>query len=213
MARPVTDITWQKFWRLTALHFDKDKHTNRWWKCDCGNTVVISKSNVVRFSWRRVTKSCWCLLKECNNSFWDKIRTHWMTWTHFFRKYDWIIGRCNRPTHNKFYLRWWKWIKCLRNSFSEFMNDMYDSYIEHVNKFGQKNTYMDRIDSNWHYCKENCRWVTISEQNNNLSTNIMITHKWKTQSPSSWSIELWIPHQTIRWRFRRWVSIENISNN
>lgn len=44
---------------------------------------------------------------------------------------------------------------------------MYDSFLEHWQEygFGRKYTTIDRIDNDWHYCKENCRWITAKENN------------------------------------------------
>lgn len=49
-------------------------------------------------------------------------------------------------------------------NFETFLQDMYEEYINHVSIFGEKNTTLDRINTNKNYCKENCRWATSSIQ-------------------------------------------------
>jgi hypothetical protein len=59
-----------------------------------------------------------------------------------------------------------RWIE----SFENFKDDMYTSYLEHVKEFGEKNTSLDRINSKQGYSKENCKWSTRREQSQNTRT-------------------------------------------
>ena len=49
---------------------------------------------------------------------------------------------------------------------------------------------IDRIDSNKGYSPENCRWVTMKEQNNHTGHNRLCTYKDKTQTLKQWCEEL-----------------------
>ena len=135
---------------------------------------------------------------------------HWMTWTRFNNIFRWIKARCNIKSHPSYKNYWWAWIKCLWNSFDEFKNDMYESYLEHVEKFWEKNTTIDRIDYNWNYCKENCRRATMKEQWNNTSTNVHIRYKWKEyKSIMLLCEELWLKYNAIYKRiFLEWQNAE-----
>jgi len=59
---------------------------------------------------------------------------------------------------------------------------------------------LDRIDGSKGYYKENCRWATYEEQNNNRSFNRYIEFKGKRQTLTEWSRELDIPINTISMR-------------
>ena len=62
----ITDLTGQKFGRLTIIEFDGVKNGNSQWRCqcDCGNNIKIVDGQNLK---RGQTKSCGCLLKEREN--------------------------------------------------------------------------------------------------------------------------------------------------
>ena len=83
--------------------------------------------------------------------------THWMTNTRIYHIYRWIVSRCNTPSMTWYERYWWRWIKCLWKTFEEFYKDMWESYYKHVEEYWEKNTTIDRIDVDWHYCQNNNR--------------------------------------------------------
>lgn len=104
---------------------------------------------------------------------------HWMYWTKFYTTFVNMKQRCENPNHKNYKDYGGRWIRVEWGSFMEFYNDMYQSYVEHIGRFWKGETTIDRIDSRWNYCKENCKWSTHLEQSNNLSSNRSVTYKWK----------------------------------
>ena len=51
--------------------------------------------------------------------------------------------------------------------FIVFYNELFESYKNHVDEFGEKDTSLDRINPNGNYEKGNVRWATCKEQANN----------------------------------------------
>jgi len=49
--------------------------------------------------------------------------------------------------------------------------DKFENFLEDMNHPSSKDLSLDRIDNNKGYYKENCRWATIIEQNNNSRHN------------------------------------------
>ncbi len=92
--------------------------------------------------------------------------------------------------------------------FESFRVDMYNDWVAHVKSFGEKQTQIDRIDSNGNYCKENCRWVTCSQQQRNRSTNKLITFNGKTRTAVEWGEITGITGHEVRKRIYRGWSIE-----
>lgn len=99
----------------------------------------------------------------------------WKFWT----TYRNMRKRCEDPTSAHYKDYWWRWIKCLRKSYEDFKTDMYPSYLEHVEKYWEKDTTIERVDVNWDYCKENCTRATRLEQKRNTRRNHRRHWKWE----------------------------------
>lgn len=59
-------------------------------------------------------------------------------------------------------------------NYINFESDMYESYLKHVENYGEKETTLDRINVNDNYCLENCRWATNKEQARNRRNTIYV---------------------------------------
>lgn len=133
-----------------------------------------------------------------------------MEWTVPYKKFMSAKARCNNVNNDSYYRYWWRWIKVERKNFSEFRNDMWEAYLEHCKKYWEKDTTLDRIDVNWNYCKENCRWATWKEQYNNMSTNRKVEYKGVKYNSLSMLCEcLWLKYGLIKDRLDAWWSIKD----
>lgn len=144
-------------------HVDKFRHKHYLCKCDCGKEKIININSLKTGN----TKSCGCIQRE---SFKSIITKHDMSRTRFFGILTHMKQRCYNINHKKYHNYGGRGITICDswlNSFDNFKDDMYESYLEHVEKFGEKNTSIDRIDPDGNYELNNCRWATSLEQRYN----------------------------------------------
>lgn len=113
--------------------------------------------------------------------------THGFTGTRFYRVYTGMNKRTKYKSEVNYHLYGGRGIKLEWKSFEEFKYDMYDSYLLHCKEYGEKNTSIDRIDTNGNYCEENCRWATPKEQARNTRRNRLITIGNETKCVTEWA--------------------------
>jgi len=117
-------------------------------------------------------------------------------------------NRCTNPNDPKFKNHGGRGITVCdewMNSFETFSSDMGER---------PSNYSIDRIDNNKGYFKENCKWSSMTEQNNNKTNNVLLTHNGMTMTVSQWAVYLNMNVHTLFWRIKRKWSIEKtLSNN
>ena len=131
--------------------------------------------------------------------------------TRFFYIFNNLQRRCNSPKNNRYHCYGGRGIKCEWPNFKQFFEDMYKSYLDHCNKFGDDNTQIDRIDVNGNYCAINCRWATRIEQMRGQRKTILVFGGSNKISLREWSIKNNLNYKLVFYHFRyRNRSIEEI---
>jgi hypothetical protein len=189
------NITGQRFGRLIARRIAPTNTPKTFWECDCdcGAKRVVYVFYLISGH----TTSCGCRLKEI-------LSTHKMCRTRPYRIWRNMINRCtnkNDPRYKdyggrgiKVYPKWRK--------FQGFWEDMKPYYKDGLS--------LDRLDTNGNYELGNCRFATPFEQSNNTRFNVRITHNSRTLTLHEWAKELNIKPGTIRARYVRGWSTEDI---
>lgn len=156
-------IIWEVFGNIKVLReVEMSPNSNvRRFECECLKCGKILNKFM---SWITQNKT-WC---KCTNSWWKVKPNDFRTKEEksLRLKFDRIKLRCRNPNSFDADKYFFKWIKCEWNNFEEFYRDMWPTY-----KLGLS---LDRIDNDWNYCKENCRWWDRILQGNNRSCNVII---------------------------------------
>lgn len=150
------DITGRKYGKLTAI---RKVGSDRWlFKCDCGKEKEIKKSRVLEGR----SKSCGCITKK-----------HGMAYHSLNSIISAMIQRCTNKNHPKYKNYGARGIKVCEQWTKE-RKSFFDWAI--LNGY-KKGLSIDRIDNDGDYCPENCRWIPITNQYENMQRTVYI--KWK----------------------------------
>lgn len=165
------------------------------YECGCGKRKEIGPWAVRK----GFVKSCGCWRDQ---AFGNRTRTHGASNTREHQAWMRMIGRCTNPNTAKWHRYGGRGIKvCARwrgpNGFKNFLADMgpRPSDKHQVDRFP---------DNNGNYKPTNCRWATSKQNNQNRSTNRMLTVNGRTQCLQEWANELGMSHTTIHGRIKKW---------
>lgn len=135
-----------------------------------------------------------------------------MSGTRFYNIWCAMKQRCFYPKHNRFKNYGGRGITVCKEwlNFQNFYKDMSTSYYYHCEEFGERNTTLDRINSNTHYNLYNCIWNTLGKQNLNRTNNRLLTYKGKTKPLTQWAREKGFKRGLLENRIRRGWSVKKM---
>lgn len=194
-----------KFSRLTVLSELSERTTSGKvqfeCQCDCGKIVKVIGSKL-KNGW---TKSCSCLQKEAVKERSVILnKTHGLSRTSIYTTYQSMIARCNNPkaeSYTRYGGRGIKVCKRWMESFENFYQDMGDK--------PSKSHSIERISNEGDYELSNCKWATIFEQENNKSTNVVISYKGDLLTIAELSRLLNISYSKLWNRLKRRKELES----
>ena len=185
----------QRFGRLLV----KEKHPERHrfyhvqWVCfcnpeygGCGKTALVTTGNL-----NRGTQSCGCLIREAVVR--SKV-THGLTKTTEYRIWRGVVQRCHNENHDHYVDYGGRGITMCdewRNDFMVFLRDMGP-------RPSAKHT-LDRKENDKGYCKDNCRWATVLEQQNNKRTNLYYEFDGEIKTLTEWCREFGVGYELMRY--------------
>lgn len=201
------DLTGQRFGRLIVVRragVAKDRHVLWECQCECGNTTVVMGKCLKNGD----TRSCGCLLNEViakgggaykhgGSPTKNKPNRLYGIWAG-------MLNRCynrNNKAYSYYGGRGITVCKEWKNDFTAFRGwATSNGYCEDLT--------IDRIDNDGDYRPENCRWVTMKEQNSNKRSSLLLTYDDETHTITEWAKIKGITKWTLVWRIRNGWSIE-----
>ncbi len=165
------------------------------WKCECecGNVVDVKSDALLSGH----TKSCGC--KKIKHGHANKERLY-ETWKNMRR-------RCFDPSNK----RW--------DRYGGRGITVCEDWLEYTvfREWAMNNGYtdeltIDRIDSNGNYCPENCQWVSMKVQANNVSRNRIIEHNGIKLTMAEFAEKIGLSYSALQHRLDRGWKINDIVN-
>jgi hypothetical protein len=169
-----------RFHRLTVVRSAERKG---YWTClcDCGATKDVRSDHL------KLGKvlSCGCLhseLARARSSNMHKANTkHGLSKSRAHGIWLGIKQRCHNPNNPAYSYYGGRGI-----TVCDRWNDSFEAFLADMGEPPDGQT-LDRIDSNGHYSRENCRWASIKEQQNNTRRNRRVTVGNITLTISQWA--------------------------
>ncbi len=172
------------------------KHPKALYRCHCGTEKIITIGHVNSGH----TQSCGCLYRphgeSCGQDTPSGKSAEYMVWKS-------MRARCRYAKTTNFSRYGGRGITvCERwdSSFNNFLEDM-----------GRRPTplhTLERKDNDGNYCKDNCYWATMTEQNRNRSINTFLILDDRRATLAEWSEITGLKRTTISGRLKRGMTVK-----
>lgn len=183
------DLTGLVYGQLTVLQElpSNGKYTRWLCRCDCGK-----EKSIISVALRQgTTVSCGCYGRK-NSS--QRNSTHGMSKSPEYYIWDSMKQRCCNAKSKGFKAYGGKGISLC----DEWLS--FDNFFADMGNRPDDKSQIDRIDNNKGYSKENCRWVSMTENCRNKGNNRLITYNNVTKCMSAWAEETGLKRVTIQHR-------------
>lgn len=197
------DLTGKRVGKLTVIDYAYTKNSKAYWNCicDCGNKCIVTARNLIT----AMAKSCGCNKRESMRTVALK---HGGSGTRLYSIWCNMKDRCNNPNNNHYHRYGGRGITICPEWVSDF-----SSFESWALAHGYNDELsIDRINNDAGYRPENCRWVTNKVQQNNKSTNHLITYRGKTMNVIEWAEETEIPADTLYDRLGYGWTLDEVFN-
>ncbi len=124
--------------------------------------------------------------------------------TPLYSRYHKIKERCYNPNSKSYKRYGGRGIKMC----DEWLNDFKSFESWAIANGYAPELAIDRIDNDGDYSPENCRFITLAENNQNRCRSRFYTYNGKTQNLMQWCTELGLNYRTVMYRMRRGWSFE-----
>lgn len=173
---------------------DKVYHYNV--RCSCGETRVVNKRGLLSGT----TKSCGHLKYECDP---DKV-----SGTRLYSIWSAMRARCLRKT-----ARGYKWYGAKGVTICSAWDD-FKQFALDMGEPPEEDSTLDRRDTLGNYCPENCRWLSLADQQRNKSSNVVYDFEGQKLSLKQLSEITGIKESTLFGRIYTGMTVEEaVSGN
>ncbi len=117
---------------------------------------------------------------------------HGLCGTALYNVWQTMKQRCNNPN-----CRGYQWYGARGVRVCEEWQDIENFYRWAINNGYREGLTLDRIDTTGDYEPKNCRWITMSEQQSNRSSNHLIEYHSERHTLTEWSKILGMPRTTL----------------
>ena len=171
------DLAGQKFGRLLVLNREGvDKHRHTLWKCkcDCGNEVIVARTELVSGD----TKSCGCYHREQITKYNKKNKVkHGLHDSRIAIVWKNMISRCEKENDSGYKHYGGRGITVCEewHDLKAFAEWAYKNGYDENAPRGE--CTLERINVNGNYEPANCKWADIKEQNRNRTITVRVTRE------------------------------------